>query len=86
MKKSDPGPFSEADRRLNRAYRLCDRFLAEIRALQTIQALTSKAESRGQGVYERQPEPIGAILKRIFKQGGFCHGRNTNLNLAKKER
>jgi len=57
-KKSYPGPSSKADEGLNRAYGLCDRLLTEIRAAQ---AILSKHR-------ERQPEPIGAILERIFKQ------------------
>lgn len=57
-KKSPYGPSSKANEGLNRVDRLYDRLLAEIRAAQ---AILSKHR-------ERQPEPIGAILERVFKQ------------------
>jgi len=57
-KKVQHRPSSKADKGLNRAYGLCDRFLGEIRAAQAI--LSRQRET--------QPEPIGAILERVFKQ------------------
>jgi hypothetical protein len=48
----------KADERLERAYRLCDGFLRVLRVAQAVRSIN----------YERQPEPIGAILERVFKK------------------
>lgn len=48
----------KADEGLDRAYRLCDGLLRVIRAAQAAYSVN----------YERQPEPVGAILARVFKK------------------
>ena len=47
----------KADEGLNRAYRLCDGLLRVVRTAQAASSVN----------YERQPEHIGVILSRFFK-------------------
>jgi len=68
VEKSSYRSTSKADNGLNRAYGLCGALLGQIRTLQTILGLIARPEKRDYGVFPRQPEQIGAILARVFKE------------------
>lgn len=57
----------DADERLNQAYRLRDRFLEDIQALQAMHSVN----------YDRQAERVGLILTRVLGEiEAKCRKRN----------